>query len=224
MDRATEAAGWADKRKTRKPYKGIGLACCNHVSGNRPFAREFDGGAGVVRIGRDGRVKVFHGESDMGQGQKTVFALIAAERLGVPLDMVDVADVDTDLSPFGFGSFATRGTLMGGNGVLRAAENAFEQLAQVAADLLEANPMDLVCREGRWFVEGSPDTSLGWLEGDRGDHPPPQGRAGGGDRVLRAAHGPARPPDQEGATSPRPTPSPARWPRWRWTRTRARSR
>jgi CO/xanthine dehydrogenase Mo-binding subunit len=64
--------------------------------------------------------------------------------------------VDTDISPFGMGSFATRGTLMGGNGVLLAAEDAFKQLALVAADMLEANPEDIECRNGRFFVKGSP--------------------------------------------------------------------
>ncbi|MBW1711845.1 MAG: xanthine dehydrogenase family protein molybdopterin-binding subunit, partial [Deltaproteobacteria bacterium] len=111
LEQAAQKAGWKEKRERKEPFKGIGLSCCNHVSGNRAFAREFDGGAGIVRIGRDGRVLLLHGESDMGQGQKTTFAQIVAERLGVPLDMINVALVDTDLSPFGFGSFATRGTL-----------------------------------------------------------------------------------------------------------------
>ncbi|MEJ2170716.1 MAG: molybdopterin-dependent oxidoreductase, partial [Desulfobacterales bacterium] len=147
-----------------EPLKGIGLSCCNHVSGNRPFAREFDGGAGIVRVGRDGRVTVYHGESDMGQGQKTIFAQIAAERLGIPLAMVQVAEVDTDISPFGLGSFATRGTLMGGNGVLAAAADAFGQLAEIAAEILEARVEDIVCRNGSFFVGGAPEKSLPFQE------------------------------------------------------------
>jgi CO/xanthine dehydrogenase Mo-binding subunit len=161
---ATEKADWQKKRQQKEPLKGIGLACCNHVSGNRPFAREFDGGAGIVRVGRDGRVTVYHGESDMGQGQKTTFAQIAAERLGVPLEMVHVADVDTDISPFGLGSFATRGTLMGGNGVLAAAKDAFRQLAEIAAEILEARVEDIECRQGKFFVDGSPKKSLPFQE------------------------------------------------------------
>jgi CO/xanthine dehydrogenase Mo-binding subunit len=74
--------------------------------------------------------------------------------------MVHVAPVDTDISPFGLGSFATRGTLMGGNGVLAAADEAFNQLAEVAADMLEANPEDIQCSNGKFFVKGSPDMSL----------------------------------------------------------------
>ncbi len=159
---ATEKAGWRHKRQAGKPLRGIGLACCNHVSGNRPFAREFDGGAGIVHVGRDGRVTVFHGESDMGQGQHTVFAQIAAERLGVPLDYVSVAMVDTDFSPFGCGSFATRGTLMGGNGVLAAASDAFEQLARVAAGLLETDPTIIRCRNGKFFPAEAPDKTVDW--------------------------------------------------------------
>jgi len=161
---ATQKADWRNKRRQKQLLKGIGLSCCNHVSGNRPFAREFDGGAGIVRVGRDGRVTVYHGESDMGQGQKTTFAQIAAERLGVPLAMVHVADVDTDISPFGLGSFATRGTLMGGNGVLAAAKDAFRQLAEIAAEILEARVEDIQCRRGHFFVGGSPQKSLPFQE------------------------------------------------------------
>jgi CO/xanthine dehydrogenase Mo-binding subunit len=155
VERATESAGWREKRGRREPYTGIGIACCNHVSGNRAFSREFDGSAGVVHIGRDGRILVFHGESDMGQGQKTAFAQIVAERLGVPLEMVHVAMVDTDVSPFGMGSFATRGTLMGGNGVLAAADNAYQQLAGVAAEMLDAHPDTIECRNGEFYVRDS---------------------------------------------------------------------
>ena len=158
--KATEAAKWADKRQRKEKFKGIGLACCNHVSGNRPFAREFDGSAGIVRVGRDGRVLLFHGESDMGQGQKTAYAQIVAERLGVSLEMVNVATIDTDISPFGCGSFASRGTVMGGNGVLAAATDAFRQLAEVAAGMLEANAEDIECRKGEFFVKGSPEKNV----------------------------------------------------------------
>ncbi len=148
ISKTREAANWDQKKKDKTPFKGIGLACCNHVSGNRPFAREFDGGSGIVRIGKDGRVMVYHGESDMGQGQNTTFAQIVAECLGVPMDMVNVAQVDTDISPFGLGSFATRGTLMGGNGVLAAAKDARKQLIKIASELLQA-PVDAVqCKKG----------------------------------------------------------------------------
>jgi CO/xanthine dehydrogenase Mo-binding subunit len=162
VQRATVASEWKEKRQRRESLTGIGLSCCNHVSGNRAFSREFDGSAGIVHIGRDGRILVYHGESDMGQGQKTTFAQIVAERLGVPLEMVHVATVDTEVSPFGMGSFATRGTLMGGNGVLAAADNAYQQLLGVAAEMLDAPPTDIACRKGDFFVRSSPESRVGF--------------------------------------------------------------
>lgn len=158
--RAVEASGWEEKRRQRRFGRGIGLACCNHVSGNRAFSREFDGGAGIVRIGREGKVLVYHGESDMGQGQQTVFAQIAAETLGVSLDRIEVAPVDTDLSPFGLGSFATRGTVFGGNGVRAAALDAKQQILEGAAELFETVPSALEIREGRVYVRDEPERSL----------------------------------------------------------------
>ena len=164
VTKASKAANWKQKKQDKIPYKGIGLSCCNHVSGNRPFAREFDGGSGIVRIGRDGRVMVYHGESDMGQGQNTTYAQIVAECLGVPMDMVNVAQVDTDISPFGLGSFATRGTLMGGNGVLAAAKEDYNQMAEVAAELLKAPAETIQCRKGVFFIKESPENRISFRE------------------------------------------------------------
>jgi CO/xanthine dehydrogenase Mo-binding subunit len=78
--------------------------------------------------------------------------------------MVTVAPVDTDISPFGCGSFATRGTMMGGSGVLAAATEAFNQLAEVAAEMLEANIKDIECREGKFFTRGTPEKHLPFKE------------------------------------------------------------
>jgi len=158
--KAAKASGWEEKRAQKRFARGIGLACCNHVSGNRAFAREFDGGAGIVRIGREGKVLVYHGESDMGQGQRTIFAQIVAEELGLSLDQIEVARVDTDVSPFGMGSFATRGTVFGGNGVKAAATEAKRQIFEIAAEMLEANPSDLEAREGKVYVKGSPEKNV----------------------------------------------------------------
>jgi CO/xanthine dehydrogenase Mo-binding subunit len=96
----------------------------------------------------------------MGQGQRTIFAQIVAEELGVPLDRVEVARVDTDISPFGMGSFATRGTVFGGNGVKAAAADARRQIFELAAEMLEANPVDLEAKEGKIFVKGAPEKNI----------------------------------------------------------------
>ncbi len=158
--KAVDASGWIEKRQRKRFGRGLGLACCNHVSGNRAFSREFDGSGGIVRIGREGKVLVYHGESDMGQGQKTVFAQIVAEELGIGLNRVEVALVDTDISPFGMGSFATRGTVFGGNGVKAAARHARDQIFEIAAEWFETTPSHLEAKEGKIYVKGEPERCL----------------------------------------------------------------
>ncbi|MEW6661910.1 MAG: xanthine dehydrogenase family protein molybdopterin-binding subunit [Bacillota bacterium] len=161
--KATEASDWEAKRlspKEGKIKKGIGLACCNHVSGNRPFFRPFDGSAAIIRIGEDGKAFLIHGESDIGQGQNTVFAQIAAESLGIPFQDITVAEVDTQISPFGLGSFATRGTVMGGNGIIAACQQAKQMILNHAAAMLAkpADNLDIV--EGKIIVKDTPDQHI----------------------------------------------------------------
>ncbi|GAB6171855.1 xanthine dehydrogenase family protein molybdopterin-binding subunit [Paradesulfitobacterium aromaticivorans] len=165
VDKAVEAMEQR-KKEVVKPGKvrGIGLACCNHVSGNRGFFPTFDGSAAVVRIGEDGKVVLYHGECDMGQGQNTVFAQIVAEELGAKFADVQVGTVDTQISPFGLGSWATRGTTIGGMGAKAGAEAAKKILFEAAAVLLGVKPEELSSRESVLYVTDTPDKKLNFAE------------------------------------------------------------
>jgi CO/xanthine dehydrogenase Mo-binding subunit len=142
IDKSVKAAEWHAKRKKyaqnqdSKLARGIGIACCLHVSGNRTFLPFFDGASAFVRINEEGRVTVFAGEVDLGQGSKTVFAIIAADELGVPLEWVEVPHLDTDINPHGMGTFGDRVTTLGGNAVKAAAIDARNQLLAAAAEEL----------------------------------------------------------------------------------------
>ncbi|MBI4321149.1 MAG: molybdopterin-dependent oxidoreductase [Chloroflexi bacterium] len=148
----------------RGKARGIGIATCIHVSGNRGFFRAFEGSAAFVRIGDDGKVQLFTGEIDLGQGSRTVFAQMAAEELGLSVQDIKVAMLDTDVSPFGIGTFASRATTLGGKAVIAAARDARAKLGKVAADLLEANQGDLQFRDGRILVQGSPERAVPFLD------------------------------------------------------------
>ncbi len=141
----------ADPNGTVK--RGIGLACMNHVSGNRA-GNNFDGSSSMVRFQEDGKLVLYHGESDMGQGARTVLAQIAAETLGIRPEDVLVMPIDTDVSPFCFGSYSSRVTTVAGKAAYLASLQVREQLLKLAATLLEAAPEDLDVREGRIFVRG----------------------------------------------------------------------
>ncbi|MBI4321580.1 MAG: xanthine dehydrogenase family protein molybdopterin-binding subunit [Chloroflexi bacterium] len=160
---ATALAGWAEKRGrpgAGRKRRGIGIGCCLHVSGNRSMLPEFDGSSAYIRINEEGKAKVFTSETDLGQGARTVYAQIAAEEMGMPVEDIQVSLVDTDVSPHGLGTFGDRASTLGGNAVRAAAADARKQLAEIAARELEANPQDIVAEAGRLFVAGAPDHAI----------------------------------------------------------------
>ncbi|MBI3075765.1 MAG: molybdopterin-dependent oxidoreductase [Deltaproteobacteria bacterium] len=159
IDRALERIGWPAKRQQKTFGRGLGVACAIHVSGNRIIG-DYDGSAAFVKLNEDGRANVICGEGEIGQGANTIFAQIAAEELGVRYEDVDMSVADTDVTPFALGAWATRVTAIGGNGVRMAARDAKRQLLEAAAEKLEANPDDLVIREGVISVKGLPGRSL----------------------------------------------------------------
>jgi len=160
LDNAARLSGLLERRSrgtgTGTIRRGMGLASCNHVSGNKAFFPTFDGSSSMFRIAEDGKVTVFHGECDMGQGQTTVFAQMAAEGLGARMEDVTIAVVDTQVSPFGLGSFATRGTTIGGWGIKKGAEAAKELILQAGAEHLGVELMALETGGSDVYVRSDP--------------------------------------------------------------------
>jgi len=134
-----------------------------HVSGCRYYPG-FYGSNAVVSVGDHGQVYLFSGESELGQGCKTVMAQIVAEELGICLEDVVVPDLDTDFSPHSLGAYADRTTHIGGNATRLAAIDAREQLFEFAAEMLEADPGDLVAQDRKIFPKGSPQRAVSFLE------------------------------------------------------------
>ena len=147
-----------------KEDEGVGISGTSHVCGNRGFFPLFDGSTSIIRVDEGGNVRVIVGETDVGQGLLTTFAMIAAEEMGVSLDRVRVDDCDTNLSAFGLGTWGDRATFIGGNAVKVAAAEAKKEILQVAADMLEANAADLDMKNDKIFVVGSPEKMLDFEE------------------------------------------------------------
>jgi CO/xanthine dehydrogenase Mo-binding subunit len=147
-DALNEAPGQHTKR-------GVGMAAVIHVSGNRNLG-DWDGATVVLSIGEDGHILVRCGEADMGQGAHTVIAQIVSHELDVPLSHVHVLDVDTDSSPWGIGTIASRVTLVAGNAALVAARAAKERLVELAASVLACEPGELECKGGALSCAADP--------------------------------------------------------------------
>ncbi|UMZ74786.1 xanthine dehydrogenase family protein molybdopterin-binding subunit [Natranaerofaba carboxydovora] len=148
----------SDFNRKREEYKnqpegtkkrGIGLAVCNHVSGNRPFYPPFEGSSAILKISPGGKVKIHTGEAEIGQGMNTTFAQIAAEVLGLPLKDVKTEIIDTDVGPFGCGTFASRATTLGGNAVLDGAKKAKEIILDYASKCTEVPAAVMDIKDGK---------------------------------------------------------------------------
>ena len=89
----------------------------------------------TVRLLADGSVVVYAGTSDMGQGARTIFAQIAAQELGAPIDWVTVIMGDTAVVPYDQQTSASRSSVLMGNSILRACRDIQSKLRTMAARL-----------------------------------------------------------------------------------------
>src|SRR5207244_11829111 len=165
LDLRLEAAGYEELRKEQAKRRaeggarqiGIGLATYVEITSPVP-----GGEFGAVEITAEGRAVVRTGSSPHGQGHATAFAMLAAEYLGLPMEAVDVVHGDTDAVPSGIGTFGSRSLQLGGSAVRLASEQVVEQARDLAAQLLEANPNDIVLSGGTFHVAGTPAVARCW--------------------------------------------------------------
>ncbi len=156
LDLALEQADYPALRRQQEEARaqgrllGIGLACFVEVTGmGRGTYRKrgmvqipaFDGAA--IQVDRWGQVTVAVSTPSQGQGQRTTFAQLLARELGIPLESIQVRLGDTDLTPYGSGTFASRSLVSGGGALVQAAGKLQEKLIRLAAAHWEIHPEDV---------------------------------------------------------------------------------
>ncbi|MBI4278211.1 MAG: molybdopterin-dependent oxidoreductase [Armatimonadetes bacterium] len=165
LDRALERVDYAKLRREQVAARvqgklvGIGVAMFVERAGGVIVWE-----SGGVRVSPSGKVTVTSGSSSHGQGHATVFAQIAAEVLGVPMEDVVVVQGDTAMIPQGIGTFGSRSAAAGGSAVYLAARKVSEKARAIAAHMLEASPQDLAVEDARFFVKGTPQRSVTFRE------------------------------------------------------------
>jgi CO/xanthine dehydrogenase Mo-binding subunit len=131
-------------------YHGVGIAYfVKNTGGLEPYE-----GARVV-LGDGPSVAVYLSINVLGQGHETAMAQICADGLGVPMEWISVFHGNTDLVPFGWGTFASRGTVMCGNAVHLAAQKLRQKLLLIAGEQLNLDPAQLEFLEGAIYRKGS---------------------------------------------------------------------
>jgi carbon-monoxide dehydrogenase large subunit len=140
-------------------FLGLGFAVFNERTGYGTPAFASRGmaivpGYEVVDIAMTprGEVEARIGASPHGQGLRTSLAQVIADQIGVAPDQVRIVHGDTDRTPYGWGSFASRGMVIAGGACQIAAGKLAERLKQAAAMVLQCQPGQIVLRDGQAFA------------------------------------------------------------------------
>jgi carbon-monoxide dehydrogenase large subunit len=163
LDRALELldyANWREEARRRKPdgpMLGLGLATFTKSSG---AAGDHRIESARVTIEPSGHITVYTGISPHGQGNATSFAQIVADELGVHPSQVRVQHGDTAIVPFGEGTSASRGLIVGGSAIYAVLREARQTLGRLAAQLLSCAAEDVRFREGRVFNRQQPEAEI----------------------------------------------------------------
>lgn len=157
--------GYAARKKasaSRGKLRGFGISTYIEACGLAPSAVAGVLGAraglyeaATVRVNPTGNVVVFTGSHSHGQGHETTFAQLVVERLGVPIESVEVVHGDTDRIPFGMGTYGSRSASVGGSAVFKAMEKIIDKGKKIAAHMLEAKLADIEFSDGSFRVAGT---------------------------------------------------------------------
>jgi carbon-monoxide dehydrogenase large subunit len=141
---------------------GIGVASFTEVVGAGPSKdydilgiKMFD--SAELRLHPTGKAILKLGVKSQGQGHETTFAQIVANELGLSPEDIHVVEGDTDNTPYGLGTYASRSTPTAGAATAQIARTLREKARKIAAHLLEAAVEDIDWDGERFAVKGAPD-------------------------------------------------------------------
>ncbi|HJS27756.1 MAG TPA: aerobic carbon-monoxide dehydrogenase large subunit [Actinomycetota bacterium] len=170
MDLALETVGYDELRREQQEARqqgrllGIGLASFTEVVGAGPhhdydiLGIKMNDGA-ELRVHPTGKAILKISSKTQGQGHETTFAQIVAEELGIQPEDVKVQHGDTDNTPYGLGTYASRSTPTVGAATAMVSRKLREKGRKLAAHLLEVSEEDVEFEKGRYFVKGAPENA-----------------------------------------------------------------
>ena len=156
IDTVKETLEWDAENKEGE---GVGMASLIHVGGGARVYKS-DGCGTIIKMDDFGKVDVFTGATDMGQGADTVVAQIVAEELGLLVDDIHVVHSDTDICPWDVGAHASRTTFIAGNAALGAARKIKARLLEMGAKQLDVPLERLVLNEQSIIDQEVPENRI----------------------------------------------------------------
>src|SRR5213078_880154 len=168
LDLALERLGYQELREEQRRAReegrliGIGIASFTEVVGAGP-SRDYDilgikmFDSAELRVHPTGKAILKLGVRHQGQGHETTFAQIVANELGIPPEDVLVQEGDTDNTPYGLGTYASRSTPTAGAATAVIARTLRDKARVLAAHMLEVAEDDLEWVDDGFAVKGAPD-------------------------------------------------------------------
>ena len=168
LDMALKSADYAgfakrrDEAAKRGKLRGIGVCSYIEACGVAPsaVAGALGARAGLyemaeVRVHPTGSITMFTGTHSHGQSHETTFAQVISDRLGVPIENIDVVHGDTAKSAFGMGTYGSRSLPVGGSALVKALDKIVDKGRKIAAHLMEASEADIEFKNGAYTVAGT---------------------------------------------------------------------
>jgi carbon-monoxide dehydrogenase large subunit len=168
LDKALAAADWkgfpARKAAAAKRGKLRGIGLCTYIEacGLAPsrIATQLGARGGLfesaaVRVHPTGHVTVLMGSHNHGQGHETTFAQIISDKLGIPVENIEIVFGDTDRVQFGLGTYGSRSLAVGGSALVKATDKVIVKGKKIAAHMFEAAEQDIVFENGMFAVAGT---------------------------------------------------------------------
>ena len=163
LDKALVSSDWKGfvNRQKESEKNGFvrGIGICAYLEVSAPSGKEMGG----LRFGTDGRVTIVSGTLDYGQGHRAAFAQILSARLGIPFDIIDLLQGDSDELIIGGGTGGSRSVIAESGAIYETADKVIEKGRVIAGHIFEASVEDVEYRDGEFLISGT-DRSIGIIE------------------------------------------------------------
>jgi carbon-monoxide dehydrogenase large subunit len=158
--KTADVAGFAARKAAaakKGKVRGLGYSTYIEACGIAPSAAVGSLGAGVglwesaeVRVNPTGSVEVLTGSHSHGQGHETTFAQLVADKLGVPIDTIEIVHGDTDKVQFGMGTYGSRSGAVGMTAIAKACDKVVDKAKKIAAHVMEVPLGDVTFEDGQF--------------------------------------------------------------------------
>lgn len=162
---AAEKVGWSGILRNRPVNVGLGIAL--YQKNNSGYQSHGYGAQNLadydtvrIEIQPDSSVDVYTGAQASGQGHRTFMAQIVSEELGIDMNQISVIYGDTERTPYGMGSFASRTAVISGGAVHLCCRKIKEKVKKVGAHLLGTTEDKVEFGEGSVFLKGLPKSNI----------------------------------------------------------------